>query len=134
MELVVLITVLALIQYLFFGYNAGMARKKCGVRAPAMTGHPTFERCYRVQMNTLEQLVVFVPALWLFSTMTERLSWPGNEIAALLGVVWLVGRALYARAYVADPSTRSKGFMLTIVPSALMLAGTVIALLVAIAG
>jgi uncharacterized MAPEG superfamily protein len=134
MELVVLITLLALIQYMFFGYKAGMARKKYGIRAPAVTGHPTFERYYRVQMNTLEQLVAFVPALWLFSTMLERVGAPGNELAAVLGVIWIVGRAIYARAYIADPSTRAKGAALTIAPTALLLAGTGIALLVAIAG
>ncbi|MDR0779951.1 MAG: MAPEG family protein [Pseudomonadales bacterium] len=132
MELVVLITVLALIQYLFFGYNVGVARVKYGVKAPAISGHPVFERYYRVQMNTLEQLMVFVPALWLFATMSERVKWPGNEIAALLGVIWLLGRALYARAYVADPAKRGTGFMLTFMPSAVLLLGTLIALFVAL--
>jgi len=134
MELVTLITIVALTQYLFFGYNTGRARHKYGVKAPAVTGHPIFERYYRVQSNTLEQLVVFLPALWVFATMLERLNAPGNEAAALLGLVWIAGRTLYARAYVADPKTRAKGFLLTIIPTAVMLAGTGVAILISIAG
>ena len=134
MELVTLITVLALVQYLFFCFSTGLARKRYGIKAPAVTGHPLFERHYRVQTNTLEQLVVFLPALWVFSTMLERLNWPGNEAAAVLGVIWLIGRMVYARAYVADPATRAKGFLLTLAPTAVMLAGTGVAILVSIAG
>jgi glutathione S-transferase len=134
MELVTLITVLALTQYLFFVFNTGMARKKYGIQAPAISGHPLFERHYRVQTNTLEQLVVFVPALWVFATMVERTNLPGNETAAVLGVIWLVGRTLYARAYVANPSSRGVGFLLTLLPTMLLLLGTFVAILVAIAG
>jgi hypothetical protein len=85
-------------------------------------------------MNTQEQLVVFVPALWAFSTMFERLGWPGFELAAALGVVWLVGRALYSREYLSDPATRRPGFALTIIPTTVMLAGAIVAILVAVAG
>jgi uncharacterized MAPEG superfamily protein len=89
------------------------AKHKC--KAPATTGAPEFERMFRVQQNTLEQLVVFLPAIWLFGSMVNPV-W-----AAGLGVIYLVGRALYRISYVKDPSTRSLGFMLTTVPTLLML-------------
>lgn len=132
MELVILITVLALLEYLVFSFQTGMARERFGIRAPATSGHPVFERYFRVQQNTLEQLVIFLPALFAFSVTAEALDWPGNEIAASLGVVWLIGRALYARAYVREPKSRAVGFMLTLIPSVLLLLGTLVCILVAI--
>jgi glutathione S-transferase len=121
MELVILVVVLALAQYSWFAAKVGMAREKYQVKAPAITGHPVFERLYRVQMNTLEQLLLFLPAMWMFPTMAVARGWPGHEIAAGFGVVWIIGRAVYARSYVRDPATRALGFMLTLLPSLLML-------------
>ena len=113
MELVVLVVMLALIQYVVFGIQVGSARRKYGIRAPAMSGHVMFERALRVQMNTLEMLVVFVPAAFSYAYLADRLGWYGSETAAFLGVVYLIGRLLYARAYKAEPSTRALGFGLT---------------------
>lgn len=132
MELVLLIVVLALLEYTLFSFQVGMARGKYQVKAPAITGHAVFERHYRVQMNTLEQLIVFIPAILAFSWLAEAQNWPGNEIAAALGVVWIVGRALYARSYVRDPATRGLGFMLTFFPSVIMLLLSLVLILLAV--
>ena len=115
-----LITVLALLQYVVFGVLVARAHKTYGVQPPAMTGHPVFERYYRVQMNTLELLVVFLPALWLASNYWE----PGWLVAA--GAMYLVGRVIYCRAYVSDPSTRTFGFALSVAPIVLLLAAVVV--------
>lgn len=111
MQYVELIAVLAVVQYLAFGALAGQARRISGLKAPAVTGDVGFERMYRVQMNTLETLVAFLPALFLAAQY-----WPASVVAAL-GVVYLIGRVLYWRAYVCDPSKRAIGFMLSIIPT-----------------
>ena len=115
MDYVPLVAVLAIIQFMIFGILVGRAREKYGVKAPAISGNEHFERVFRVQMNTLEQLVCFLPALFLASAY-----WPQPSVAAA-GVVYLVGRELYRRAYVADPATRSMGFLLTVLPTFVLL-------------
>lgn len=126
MELAILVVCLALLQYIYFSVLVGRARVKYGIRAPAMAGHQLFERQLRVQQNTLEQLVIFIPVQFTFSWIAENLGWPGYEIAAALGVVWLIGRALYARSYVREPQSRSIGFLLTVAPSIILLAGSLV--------
>lgn len=116
----ILISLLALTQYLWFGFLVGRARGRYGVVAPAVTGHPIFERYYRVQMNTLELLVLLLPSLAYASLYVAPL-WP-----VLLGVVYLIGRQLYCAAYVADPAKRELGFSLSMLPIvALLLIGIV---------
>lgn len=115
MEAVVIVTVLALIQYTVFGIQVGGIRQKTGAKAPASTGPDEFERVNRVHLNTLEQLIVFLPALWLYAHHVNPL-W-----AAGLGVVYLIGRVIYRSAYIKDPSGRTLGFALTFLPSAVML-------------
>jgi glutathione S-transferase len=115
MPYVTLVTVVALLQFVWFGWQVGRARHKYGVAAPAMSGHEIFERRFRVQMNTLEQLVIFLPALWAFAHFVSPM-W-----AAGFGVVFIVGRALYSVTYVRDPQSREIGFLLTILPNAAML-------------
>lgn len=110
-----LVTFLALAQYLVFGALVGRARGQYGVKAPATTGNELFERHYRVQMNTLELLVVFVPALWMAAKY-----WSPAAMAAV-GAVYLVGRILYQRAYTRAPSQRSLGFALSIGPVSVLL-------------
>jgi len=127
MALIVLVATLALIQFIFFSMLVGKARGQYGINAPAMSGHPIFERHLRVQMNTLEQLVVFIPALFMFSWAFESQGWPGYKTAAALGVIWIIGRALYARAYVKEPKSRGPGFGLTFLPTVLMILGTLVA-------
>lgn len=120
MTYVDIVTALALIQFIVFSFKVGGARGKFGVKAPATTGNEIFERHFRVHMNTLEQLVVFVPALHLFSRYWNPL-W-----AAALGVVYLVGREIYAATYVKDPAKRGLGFGLTFLPMVILLAGGLI--------
>ena len=90
-------------------------RVRYGVQAPATTGDPTFERTYRVQQNTIEQLVIFFPALWLCATYV------GDFFAALVGLVFIGGRYLYARQYIADPATRTAGIAIGLAASAVLL-------------
>lgn len=115
MEAVILITILALLQYFWFSIEVGKMRAKHECKAPSITGAAEFECMFRVHQNTLEQLVIFLPALWLFAHYVNPL-W-----AAGFGVVYLVGRAIYRVSYVKDPSTRSMGFMLSSMPSAIMI-------------
>ena len=120
MNYVHIVALLAILQFIYFGILVGQARGKYSIKAPAMTGNEHFERAVRVQMNTLEQLVCFVPAL-----LMAAVYWPQAYVAAL-GVVYLVGRAIYQRAYAADPAKRGLGFGLTILPTLLLiLAGVV---------
>ena len=120
MNYVHIVALLAIVQFIFFGVLVGQARGKYGIKAPAMTGNELFERVVRVQMNTLEQLVCFVPAL-----LIAAVYWPQAYVAAL-GVVYLVGRTLYRQAYVADPAKRALGFTLTALPTLLLvLAGLI---------
>lgn len=113
-----IITAVALLQYIYFGALVGSARGKYGVSAPAITGHEMFERYYRVQMNTLELLIVFLPSLWLAARY-----WSPVGMAAL-GAVYVVGRFVYLKAYVKDPASRSLGYGLSMLPAlALLLAG-----------
>jgi uncharacterized MAPEG superfamily protein len=120
MAYVLLVIVLALLQFVLFGIAVGRARGKYGVHAPAITGNEQFERYFRVQANTLEQLIVFIPAVWLFAQFVDP-HW-----AAGLGGVYLVGRVLYFRSYVKDPKSRGIGFALTALPSLVMLVGVLI--------
>lgn len=120
MELVAIVVSLALLQYTYFGGLVGRARVKYNVQAPAVTGDPVFERYYRVQMNTLESLVTFLPSIFIFA------SYVSSDIAALLGVVFIIGRQLYMRAYVNNPASRGLGFGLTILPSMILAIGGLI--------
>lgn len=99
-----LATLVALLVYFFMGLRVGGARGKYKVAAPATAGDPMFERHFRVQMNTLEWLPIFLPALWLFAAY-----W-GDVIAGALGGDWVLGRVIYMITYVADPKTRGLGF------------------------
>jgi uncharacterized MAPEG superfamily protein len=120
MAYVDIVTALALFQFMVFGIKVGGARGKYGVRAPAVTGNEIFERCFRVQQNTLEQLVVFIPGLYLFGRYVNPLWGAG------LGVVYLIGREIYSATYVKDPEKRSLGFGLTAFPTVILLLGGLI--------
>ncbi|TFU06635.1 MAPEG family protein [Polymorphobacter arshaanensis] len=117
--LTTLATVFAILVYFALGMVAGRARSTYGVTAPAMTGHIEFEKRSRVQINTLEQIVIFLPLLWL------SLGALGDLWAALVGLVWSAGRIIYARAYYADPAKRSLGFTLTMLPTIVLLVATI---------
>ena len=105
-----LVTLCALIEYFVFGWLVGKARGKYGVKAPATSGHEVFDRYFRVQQNTLELLIIFVPALWIAAQY-----WNPMWIAAI-GAVYVVGRIVYLRGYVSNPGSRHIGFLLSTVP------------------
>jgi len=120
MELVSFVISLALLECFVFGALVGRARGRFGIEAPAMTGHPEFERINRVHQNSLEQLVLFVPAIWIFaSTVSPR-------IAATLGLVFVIGRVVYARGYMQEASKRSTGTAISGVAQILLLLGAAI--------
>jgi glutathione S-transferase len=125
MNLVYIVMGLALLQYLYFGFAVGGARGRYGVSAPATTGHEMFDRYFRVHMNTLELLVVLVPALPLFAYYINS-TW-----AAALGAVYIVGRFLYFFSYVKDPKKRGPGYGLSFLPVAILLLGGLGAAIVA---
>lgn len=117
MALVEIVIALALLQLVYFCLRVGAARGKYNVPAPATSGHEMFERYYRVQMNTVELIIVFVPAIWLFGKYISPF------VAAGLGVLYLIGRFLYLRGYVVDPKKRSVGFGLSFLPTLILLLG-----------
>jgi len=106
-----LTTLVALLLYFVITVNVGRARVKYKIVAPAVTGHPDFERVYRVQANTVEQLIVFLPALWLFALYLSP-AW-----ASVLGAAWIGGRALYAVGYYRVAERRGAGFGIGILAS-----------------
>lgn len=114
---VTIVTVMALVTFGWMGVRVGMARRKSGIAAPAMTGDPILERHIRVQANTLEWLPVFLPSMWLFAVY-----WP-QLIAAGLGFVWVLGRIVYAFGYVADPQKRALGFLIQALAVFILLVG-----------
>ena len=113
--LTTLAILVALLIYFGLGAVVGAARGKFGVPAPQSSGHPEFDKRNRVHMNTLEQLVIFVPAAMFAAPVI------GDPIAATIALVWSVGRLLYARSYYADPAKRSLGFMLTMLPTLILI-------------
>ena len=121
MEATVIVTFLVLAQFVLFGVQVGAMRGKHGVKAPATTGHEEFERMNRVHINTMEQLVVFLPALWIHAQYANPL-W-----GALLGGVFILGRFLYRAEYLKDPGSRSPGFTMTIVASMVLLIWALVA-------
>jgi glutathione S-transferase len=116
--LVAIVSLLALLLYFYMGLRVGQGRSKYGVAAPAVTGHPDFERAYRIQMNTLEWLPIFLVSLWLFA-----LSWGSDLVAAGIGVVWLIGRILYLTGYSRAAEARGPGFGIQALASGVLLFG-----------
>ena len=112
-----IVTLLALLAYVWMGVQVGGARRKSGIGAPAMTGDPLLECAVRVQSNTLEWLPIFLASLWLFA-----IYW-NERVAAGLGVVWIVGRLLYSAGYMSDPAKRSTGFLVQLIAAAILLFG-----------
>lgn len=118
-----LATIAALLVFLWTGVMVGRARGRYGIRAPATSGDPAFERVFRVQMNTLEQLVFLLPTLWLSAVVFS------DRWSALAGAVWVVGRIVYALAYYSEAGKRGPGFMLTVVPTFILLISAAIGIL-----
>ena len=120
MAYVDIVTALALLQFMVFGFKVAKARGRYGVAAPAVAGNQTFERYFRVQQNTLEQLIAFLPGLYLFS------HYYSPRVAAGFGLVYLIGREMYAFTYVKDPAKREIGYTLTLLPLAVLVVGGLI--------
>jgi len=121
-----IVTSLMLVQLFWFSIKSGMAREKFNINAPATTGHPTFERLYRVHHNSIELLVIAIPSMWMFANYVHAMT------AAGLGVVYFIGRIIYAKTYVADPESRSIGFMLSMLPTIALMLGALIGAIVAL--
>ena len=108
-----------LLQFVWFAARVANARRTYGIKAPAISGHDIFERHFRVQMNTLELLILFVPALWIAAKY-----WPAEYMAAI-GAIYVLGRQYYGVTYVKDPASRGLGFMLSFVPIVALLIASV---------
>lgn len=104
MELIAIVTGLALLQAFFFAFQVGGARVKHGISAPAISGNAEFERAFRVHANTIEQLVIFLPGLWMFGYYVDA------RIGAGIGLLFIIGRFIYRSAYLGDPKNRTAGF------------------------
>jgi glutathione S-transferase len=102
------VTCLALLLYFVLSGVAGQARSKYGIKAPAVTGHEQYERAYRVQMNTLENLGFFLPSMWLYALYVN------DAGAAVGGLIWVAARIYYAVSYLRDPTTRGPGALVTV--------------------
>lgn len=115
-----LVTLIALALYFFMSLNVGAARHKYKVEPPAMTGVPEFERRVRVQANTLEWLPIFLPSLWLYA-----MYW-GDQVAAIIGAFWVVGRLLYLIGYSGSVKGRGIGFLIQMLSALVLLVGALI--------
>jgi glutathione S-transferase len=100
-------TLLALLLHLFLTMRVGQARSRYRIKAPAVTGNEHFERAYRVQMNTVEQMAFFLPALWLCAVLLSDIA------AAVGGLIWVIGRTVYAVSYLNDPAKRGPGVVIS---------------------
>jgi len=123
MYLVALMIVVALVEYFILGLLVGQARVKHNVPAPATSGNPIFERYFRVHQNTMEQLVVFVPAMLIFATYVHPL------VAAILGLLFVIARPIYAMGYIKDPAKRASGAAITFTVNAILLLGGLVGII-----
>ncbi len=120
MAWVTIVAMLALLEYFFFSIKVGQARGKYGVKAPATTGNEHFERYHRVHQNTMEQLVMFLPSLFTFASLVSEM-W-----AAILGVVFIIGRALYFNLYIGNPDKRGPGVLISLLATAILIIGSLV--------
>lgn len=103
-HLTALVTLLAILFFFFTSVNVSRSRTKTGIKVPAMSGHPDFERAFRIQMNTLEWMPIFLPSLWLFAIYISDVG------AAAIGAVWIIGRIIYFIGYSKAAAKRGPGF------------------------
>jgi uncharacterized membrane protein YecN with MAPEG domain len=127
MEYTALVLLAALGQYLFFTVRVGAARGKYGIDAPRTSGDEAWERLFRVQQNTLEQLIVFIPGLLLFAYYVSG-TW-----VVLPGAIYLVGRQLYAYEYVSSPKSRGPGMGLTLLAEVVLIVGALVGVVLKLA-
>lgn len=112
-----IVTLLAILTYVWMGGGVGAERRRSGIAAPAMTGDPQLERTIRAHVNTLEWMPIFLPSLWIFA-----LYW-NDRVAAGLGVIWIIGRVIYFVGYRADASRRALGFYIQALAAGVLLFG-----------
>lgn len=112
-----LVTCLAILFYFFTSIQVSKARASFGIKVPATSGHPDFERVFRVQANTLEWMPIFLPSLWLFAIYI------GDLYAAVLGLIWIAGRVLYLTGYSQAAAKRGPGFAVQALAGIILWAG-----------
>jgi glutathione S-transferase len=122
MELVYVTIVLALLEYMVLGGLVGFARAKYKIAAPAMTGHADFERTNRVHVNTLENLIIFIPSVWIFGAYVS------TRWAAVLGFLFVVARAVYAIGYLRAAEKRGIGASVTGLIELVLVVGSLVGL------
>ena len=120
MESSIALILIALLQYIFFTGRAGFSRGKYDIKAPKTVGNERWERIYRIQQNTMEQLVIFIPATLIFSTYVSA-SW-----VLLPGILFIVGRHLYSRLYLQSPENRGPGMVLSFLSNIVLVLGSLI--------
>ena len=119
MEFVAIVTGIMLLQLFVFSFQVGKAREATDTPAPSMSGPPEFERAFRVHQNTVEQLIIVLPAMWMFAQYVRA------DVAAGLGLVFVIGRQIYRGSYMADPSKRTLGFATGALSMMIMLLGAI---------
>lgn len=120
MELIAIVTGLALLQVFLFAFQVGKARELFKISAPATSGNPDFERVFRVHQNTVEQLIIFIPAMWMFGYYVNAV------IGAGIGLLFVIARQVYRGAYVGNPKNRGAGFGLGALAMVVLLVGGMI--------
>jgi uncharacterized membrane protein YecN with MAPEG domain len=118
MEIATIIVMLALVEYTWFTIRVGASREKHGIKAPATFGDETWERKFRVQQNTLEQLIIFIPATYAFAYYLST-TW-----VLLPAAMFIIGRFLYSGEYISKPESRVPGMSLTLLANAILVVGT----------
>lgn len=114
-----IVTLLVVAFYFFVATRVAVAHGKFGVKLPAMSGHPDFERIYRVQMNMLEWMPTFLLPLWLSAIYFS------DAAAALVGLLWLIGRVVYFLGYREAVEKRLPGFFVQSIACMLLFAGAI---------
>ncbi len=120
MEVIALVAGLAVLQVFVFAFSVGKARVTYKIDAPATTGDANFERTFRIHQNTVEQLVIFLPGLWMFGNYVDA------NVGAAVGIVFVISRAMYKSAYSKDPKSRGKGFALGALSMMILVVGGMI--------
>ena len=123
-----LVTLLAVALYFFIATRVPMARLKFGVKLPATSGHPDFERVFRVHQNMLEWMPTFLVPLWLCAIYLSDVG------AAALGLVWIVGRTVYYLGYRAEVAKRLPGFFIQAMACLLLFIGAAIGVVIRLVG
>lgn len=122
MKYSILIIVIALLQYSYFTGRVGFLRAKYGVKAPKTVGNKTWDRLFRIQQNTMEQLVIFIPGMVIFSMFVSE-TW-----ALLPGILFVIGRQMYSHLYLKNPDSRGPGMILSFFSNIALVLGGLIGL------